>query len=355
MATSGTALAEQGALTHLHLWRNVLDANQVLQALHQVYKAQGNATHARQIVLLLQRLREEEAPEAGPQSDSEDEPVSSPSPSPTKARRKPAHKGGLPDADAAQGKALLYGEGPEDYDDVVPDEGHGQGAQLLFTHFVAPGTSLAALTAARAPSGYAGSGSPGKSSAQSSPHKAPHLSASSPGRALGSEHRALGSSAVGRHLGDGEGGGGASGSGLGGVAEELDAAHDADDPYADDALDGEADEGAGAQSMGAHGEHGSQSFDGHSSFDRRLSDAPPAVEQPRFLLRMLVRLCPSVSGLSVCIWPVSAMLNDLLSCVMCSPGDFARPPRKRSKRSPRWQALSPACRSSRKLLVDARL
>ena len=47
------------------------------------------------------------------------------------------------------------------------------------------GTSLAALTPVRAPSGHAGSASPGKSSAQSSPHKAPQLSASSPGRKMG--------------------------------------------------------------------------------------------------------------------------------------------------------------------------
>ncbi len=325
------------------MWRYVLHTKQVLEALHQVYKTQGNATHARQIALVLQRLREEEAPEAGPQSDSEDEPASSPSPSPTRARGKPARKGDLPDADAAApGKAILYGEGPEDKDDVVPDEGHGQGAQLRFTHFVAPGTSLAALTPARAPSGHAGSGSPGKSSAQSTPHKAPHLSASSPGRALGGG--ALGSSAVGRHLGDEEGGRGAGGV-LGGVAEEGDAALDADDPYAHDAFDGEADEGAGTQSMGAHGEHGSQSFDGHASLDRGLSDAPPAVERPRFLLCVLC--------LSVCLSGLSVQHSTFCSTFFA--GDFARPLKTRSKRSPRWQALSPACRSSRKLLVDARL
>ena len=285
---------------------------EILEALQQVYKEAGKGsvtarqvTHARQVTLLLQRLREEEPPEAGPQSDSEDEPppASPPSSSPTKSHVKVGRKGGAEKGDAGRGdtshsKAPMYAEGPEDGEDVVPDDGvHGRGAHLLFKYFVAAGTSLAAVMPARAEATSLPPGMPApfssphaaiqsKSSALTSPHKTPHHNTtSSPGRARGAGKSARGSSA-GRHFDNEEGGVRAAGI-LSGVTEEE--IKHGEEPYADDAFDGEADAGVGGQSMGSFGEHGPLGFDGQSSFHQAPPASPPAHAPPRCLVRPVHR------------------------------------------------------------------
>ena len=287
------------------------------------------------MTLLLQRLREEEPPEAGPQSDSEDElpPASPPSSSPTKsfvkAGRKGAVKGDAGRGDTSHSKAPLYAEGPEDGEDVVPDDGvHGRGAHLLFKYFVAAGTSLAAVVPARAaatslppatpaPTSSPHAGIQNKSSALTSPHKTPHYNtSSSPGRARASGQSAHASPA-GRHSDNKEGGVCAAGI-LGGVTEEE--VKHGEEPYADDALDGEADARVGEQSMRSFGEHGPLRFDGIQA----PPASPPAHAPPRCLcvLCIAVRNVGSVGLVTVhsgCIGRLTHLGIVLLACALTEP------------------------------------
>jgi hypothetical protein len=300
---------------------------EILEALQQVYKAQGSSSHARQVTLLLQRLREEEPPEAGPQSDSEDEPppASPPSSSPTKSHVKAGRKGVAVKGDAGRGdtshsKAPVHAEGPEDGEDVVPDDGvHGRGAHLLFKYFVAAGTSLAAVMPARA---AATSLPPGMPAPASSPHAAIQNKSSaltSPGRARGAGKSARGSSA-GRRFDNEEGGVRAAGI-LGGVTEGE--VKHGEEPYADDAFDGEADAGVGGQSMGSFGEHGPLGF-GQSSFHQAPPASPRAHAPPRCLcvLCIAVRDLGAVRPVTVHGLPVRTLV---LFCCMCSHRACPRP------------------------------
>ena len=102
--------------------------------------------HARtwvQVALLLLRVREEEGPEPGPQSDSEDEAPLDTSPARSPAKAKSPSKRGEDGREVAvrDERDVLYAEGPEDRDDLVPDCGEGRGSQLLFSRFLAPGGS----------------------------------------------------------------------------------------------------------------------------------------------------------------------------------------------------------------------
>ena len=95
------------------------------------------------MALLLLRVREEEGPEPGPQSDSEDEAPLDTSPARSPAKAKSPSKRGEDGREVAvrDERDVLYAEGPEDRDDLVPDCGEGRGSQLLFSRFLAPGGS----------------------------------------------------------------------------------------------------------------------------------------------------------------------------------------------------------------------
>jgi hypothetical protein len=102
---------------------------------------------------------------------------------------------------------------------------------------------------------------------------------------------------------------------LGGVTEEE--VKHGEDPYADDAFDGEANAGVGGKSMGSFGEHGLLGF-----------DASPLSTRPRLPLcefmtppRCLCVLCIDVRDLGD-VRPVTAhglpVSNLVLFCCMCS-------------------------------------